>query len=212
MNWLAHFALSPRRDRVRLGNWLPDLFGPAELQLLADSEIQAGVTLHRIIDHATDRHPRVQSSLQTLPPGLRRGGGIVLDVYWDHFLSRHFTQLTGESLEPFVKEVLHDLRQTQHLAPAGTAEVLAAMTAEAWLTSYATPEGVELTLTRIRRRLSPRAQDAFSPSLAREFLTEHHSALESAFHEIWRSVNSAVEARSGPLVSSDRDPEPGIGN
>lgn len=200
MNWLAHFALSPRRDRVRLGNWLPDLFGPAELRLLADSEIQAGVTLHRIIDHTTDRHPRVQASLQSLPPGLRRGGGIVLDVYWDHFLSVNFAQLTGESLEPFVQGVLEDLRRTQHLAPPGTAEVLAAMTAESWLTSYATPDGVELTLTRIRRRLSKRAHEAFSPAMARDFLRQHHESLEREFHAIWSAVNSAVQATSRTTV------------
>jgi acyl carrier protein phosphodiesterase len=196
MNWLAHFALSPRRDRVRLGNWLPDLFGPAELQLLTDLEIQAGVTLHRIIDHTTDRNPRVQASLQSLPPGLRRGGGIVLDVYWDHFLSVNFAQLTGESLEPFVQGVLADLRQTQHLAPPGTAEVLAAMTAESWLTSYTTPDGVELTLTRIRRRLSKRAHEAFSPAMARDFLTQHHESLEREFRAIWSSLNSAVQSSS----------------
>lgn len=157
--------------------------------------------LHRVIDRTTDRHPRMRRALTSLPPGLRRGGGILLDVYWDHFLSREFPERVGCPLAPFVSEVLDSLEATVELAPAGTRMVLERMRAEDWLGSYGTRDGVELTLTRISRRLSPRVRSVLAPARSAEFLEAHHAELQEDFEELWRDVSRAV---------SDRKMEPGF--
>jgi acyl carrier protein phosphodiesterase len=194
MNWLAHFALSSDDDRERLGNWLPDLFGAAELEPLTDPAVRRGVELHRLIDRTTDRHPQVRAAMAALPPRLRRGGGIVLDVFWDHFLAREFVRYTGRELRPFINITLEGLARTAHLAPAVTVPVLERMRAEDWLGSYETLDGVEMTLHRIRRRLSPRAREVLAPGPAREFLASNHAELQAQFDVLWRDVASAVAA------------------
>lgn len=192
MNWLAHFALSSGDGRERLGNWLPDLFGPAELAGITDPGVRRGMELHRVIDRTTDRHPRMRRALTSLPPELRRGGGILLDVYWDHFLSQEFPVRMGRPLAPFLIEVLDSLEAAVDLAPAGTRLVLERMRSEDWLGSYGTRDGVELTLTRISRRLSPRVRRVLAPARSAEFLEAHHAVLREDFEELWRDVSRAV--------------------
>ncbi len=204
MNWLAHFALSPADGRVRLGNWLPDLLSLGEVAGVADLQVQRGISLHRIIDQTTDHHPRGRVALGRLPPELRRGGRIILDVFWDHFLSCEFAERMNQPLEPFVAEVLQDLARNLPLAPAGVEPVLARMAAEGWLTSYGTVEGVELALIRISRRLSPRARTVLAPRVAGEFLSAHHAELQADFAVIWRDLEEVAVQETSRWLTAQR--------
>lgn len=168
---------------------------------ITDPGVRRGMELHRVIDRTTDRHPRMRRALTSLPPELRRGGGILLDVYWDHFLSREFSERMGRPLAPFVADVLDSLEAAVDLAPAGTRTALARMRSENWLGSYGTRDGVELTLTRISRRLSPRVRGVLAPARSAEFLEAHRGVLREDFEELWRDVSRAV---------SDRMLEPGF--
>lgn len=192
MNWLAHFVLSPDDDRVRLGNWLPDVLSRDELAGLDDPGIRRGIELHRLIDRVTDSHPAVVQARVHLPTGLRRFAGIVLDVTWDHFLARDFAPLTGYELDPFVATVEAGLARQQALLSAEVNEVVARMAREGWLRCYGTAAGVELTLTRISRRLSPRARAGFVPAAAREALERGYPQLEAAFGSLWRDLTAQV--------------------
>lgn len=192
MNWLAHFALSPPDASVRLGNWLPDLFAPSVLAGIPDPGIQQGSRLHGWIDQCTDRHPAVLGARERLPRELRRAAGIILDVYWDHFLSREFETRLGRPLTGFVEEVLGDLEHVIDLAPPETREVLIRMRDEAWLLSYQTPEGIELTLERITRRLSPAARRYLLPARAREHLLADQRRLQCDFDALWRDLNKGL--------------------
>ncbi|MBN8249459.1 MAG: DUF479 domain-containing protein [Verrucomicrobia bacterium] len=192
MNWLAHFALSSEDDRERLGSWIPDLFPQSVLGSFRDPAIRRGMELHRLVDRVTDGHPAMWGARAALPPELRRGGGIVLDVVWDHFLSREFPERTGRPLRPFVEEVLAGLERVVVVAPPETAAVLQRMRQEDWLGSYGTAVGVEQTLERISRRLSPRARQVLLPSRAADHLRDREEALRQAFDEVWRTVTQAV--------------------
>jgi len=192
MNWLAHFALSSNEDRERLGNWLPDLFPLPVLRAVEDPVIRQGVELHRLMDGVADRHPATQAARAALPPALRRGGGIVLDVVWDHFLSREFPERMRGPLRPFVEQVLCSLERVVSIAPPEAGTVLQRMREEDWLGGYGTIEGVELTLERISRRLSPRARSVLSPAGAAAHLRQRQDTLREAFDAIWCSVTQEV--------------------
>ena len=196
MNWLAHFALSPLDDRVLMGNWLADLFGRSRLEMIRDPKLKQGLSLHALIDAATDRHPRMLAVRADMPAELRRTGGIVLDVVWDHFLSIEFQERTGRPLAPFVAGVLSGLERALPVAPDRTEAILIRMRDENWLGSYSTIEGVELTLTRIGRRLSPQARAKLSPQLASAYLQAKSPRLREDFDAIWRDVSATV-TRSG---------------
>ena len=188
MNWLAHFVLSPDDDRVRMGNWLPDVLERDALASIQDPLIREGIELHRLIDGITDRHPVVEVGRARLPLGVRRFAGIVLDVYWDHFLTVKFDGLAGEDLERFVWRVNAGLQAHSEGLPPEIQEVLSRMDTEAWLKSYGTLDGVELTFQRISNRLSSRARGLFQPEQARRFLEQDYRWLQAGFDSLWSDL------------------------
>lgn len=202
MNWLAHLVLSPRDPRVRLGNWLADLLPAAELEAWADPAIQAGVALHRVIDRFTDTHPRVLASQRRLPPGVRRYGGIVIDIAYDHFLSRQFAALTGGDLDPFLQEVYRDFTAQRDRLGEAVQSALDRMIAENWLGCYRRLEDVELTFTRLARRMSPRARAGFSPAAARAGLEAAYAELAVDFRDFWPELVAAVERAGNPAPAA----------
>jgi acyl carrier protein phosphodiesterase len=196
MNWLAHMVLSPDDDRVRLGNWLPDVLTPADLARISDPHVREGIRLHREIDRVMDAHPNVLRARRRLPPGVRRFAGVVLDVAYDHCLSCRFTEMTGEALPRFVARVYAGLDQLRPLLNSELGPVLDRMIEQDWLGGYGTLDGVELTLTRIRGRLSPRAHAAFQPAAARQAIETHRAALLEEFTSVWADVTHATQWRS----------------
>lgn len=86
------------------------------------------------------------------------------------------------------------------------------MQSERWLRSYGTPAGVELTLTRISRRLSARARAEFRPADARRLLEHESRQLAMHFAKLWAdlvplvSVVKAVPASSGAGAGTRRFP------
>lgn len=192
MNWLAHFVLSPADERVRLGNWLADIFSPAEQAAVTDPLVSEGFRIHRRIDSFTDSHPAVRQARERLPGGLRRYSAILLDVTWDHFLSRDFERITGRQLDDFVDEIHSGLIRQAELMSPEAAEVANRMIAENWLRSYVTLEGYQLTLTRISNRLSPRARARFDPVAATQHLQADYVFLEGVFPELWRGLVACV--------------------
>jgi len=152
MNWLAHLLLSEPTPAFRLGGILPDLVS-APLLAGMPSEFQRGIQRHRQIDAYTDSHAIFRRSVQRLNPPFRRFGGIIMDVFYDHFLSVEWKNYCAQPLEQFVADfyVSFDAQQTQ--LPAETFGHLQRMRAENWLCSYRELAGVQLTLERIGRRL-----------------------------------------------------------
>jgi acyl carrier protein phosphodiesterase len=165
---------------------------------IPDPGLQEGCRLHGVIDQVTDRHPAVLGARERLPRELRRASGIILDVYWDHFLSREFETRVGRPLTGFVEEVLGDLKHVIDLAPPETREVLIRMRDEAWLLSYQTPEGIELTLERITRRLSPAARRYLLPARARQHLVTDQRRLQGDFDALWRDLNERLRVSPSP--------------
>ena len=86
MNWLAHLHLSEPTSAFRLGNVLPDLVPARDLANLPEA-FQRGIKCHHRIDAFTDAHPKFRQSVARLSPRFRRFGGIIVDVFYDHFLA-----------------------------------------------------------------------------------------------------------------------------
>lgn len=60
--------------------------------------------MHRRIDVMTDNLPEVREAREWFRSETRRVAPITLDVMWDHFLSRHWTQLSPDfPLPAFVR-------------------------------------------------------------------------------------------------------------
>ena len=151
MNWLAHLFLSEPNPAFRIGNLLPDLVGPSALSGLS-SDYLRGVRQHRRIDSFTDAHPVFRRSISRLGPGFRRYGGILVDIFYDHFLTRQWPALSPTPLRPFTDEVYASFETHRDDIPSEAHAHLERMKSGNWLCAYGDFAGVALTLERISRR------------------------------------------------------------
>lgn len=96
MNFLAHLHLAHLADSSLSGNLLADFVrGDPAGEWPAD--VVEGIFMHRRIDVLTDNLPEVAEAKGWFRPETRRVAPITLDVMWDHFLSRHWAQLSPET-------------------------------------------------------------------------------------------------------------------
>src|ERR1044072_6401080 len=152
MNWGAHLFLSEPSPALRIGNLLPDIVGPSALSGLPE-EFLRGVQQHRRIDAFTDSHPIVRRSIARVGPEFRRFGGIFVDIFYDHFLSREWPTLSDVSLPIFTNEIYASFEKHRHEIPHEAILPLQKMKSENWLCSYGDLHGVATTLGRIGLRL-----------------------------------------------------------
>ncbi len=102
MNWLAHLYLSPADDpEFRLGNLLADFIKGGARRELGES-FQRGVRCHQAIDAFTDFHPVVQRSRTRIAARHGHFSGILIDVFYDHFLARNWPEFSAIALDDFV--------------------------------------------------------------------------------------------------------------
>ena len=78
--------------------------------------------------------------------------GIVMDIYFDYFLAKHFEAFSSEPLYVYTRDTYALIDKNKSLIPEHMVQMVAAMIRQDWLTSYATLEGVELTFNRMSRR------------------------------------------------------------
>src|SRR5262245_56107943 len=132
MNWLAHLVLSEPAPAFRVGNLLTDILPITELRALPDP-FQPGIERHRAIDAFTDRHPTVKSSSERLNASFRRYGGVIMDIFYDHFLTNSWSHHVAVDLGEFVNAFHDDVEACRVEIPAGAYGILQRMRAGAWL-------------------------------------------------------------------------------
>ena len=73
--------------------------------------LEAGIALHRAIDAFTDAHYSVETIRARFPAPLRRYAGILIDLSFDHFLTRNWTQYSDVPLAHFNAKIYSLLQQ-----------------------------------------------------------------------------------------------------
>jgi acyl carrier protein phosphodiesterase len=118
MNFLAHFQLAWPDPGLLVGGLEGEYYkGPIKGDL--PQTIESGIRLHRAIDAYTDAHPLIAQLKSRFPPRLRRFAGILIDLSFDHFLSRHWTRFSELPLEQFNRQVYATLADNRrHLSDA----------------------------------------------------------------------------------------------
>src|SRR5688572_23493915 len=100
MNFLAHLYLSGDFDELMIGNFMAD-FVKGKPSPSIHPQIVKGIELHRQIDTYTDTHPIVKASKVRLQPTYRKYAGVIVDMYYDHFLAIHWQKYSSVSLHEF---------------------------------------------------------------------------------------------------------------
>ena len=197
MNWLAHLVLSERSSAFRLGNLLPDLVSRTELAAMPEI-FRRGIECHRRIDIFTDRHPVVRRSVQRVSATRRRFAPILMDIFYDHYLSVHWERHCSQPLDEFVQEIYASFDQHGAQLPPATVGHLERMRAENWLSSYREIDGVRLTLDRISGRLRRRVE--LGEAVVE--LVQNYTPLEADFAEFFPELRAHVETHAVRLDNS----------
>lgn len=151
MNFLAHLWLADQSRTSLAGAILGDLVRGADLSAYPD-DIAKGIRLHRQLDAATDRHPRI-AELRSAQAEGRRYAGIVLDLVADYLLCADWSRYSPEPLATFCD------RAGEAIAAASPWFLLAggrSSSAEDFsrlLRSYGEPEGLTRAIARTAQRL-----------------------------------------------------------
>ncbi|HET7775024.1 MAG TPA: ACP phosphodiesterase [Azospira sp.] len=171
MNFLAHAYLGGASAADRLGGFLGDFVkGPlAAMPHGLPAEILAGVDLHRRLDSFAETHPAFCRSKARVSPERRRVAGIMVDLFYDHFLARDWPAWVEQAGEADFPPVLEDFSADLYARAAGLgpalpprlAGILPRMRADDWLASYREPDIIALALDRMSLRFSrPSARTA----------------------------------------------------
>lgn len=167
MNYLVHLYLAGADPDLQLGGLMGD-FVKGPLDDRYPPGIVAGLRLHRRIDALAAVSPACGASRRRLAPDFGHTRAILVDIFYDHFLARHWRDFHPQPLPEFAAAAYRLLDERRELLPPGLARIAPHMTARDWLTSYRERAVIDTVLQRIAARLRrPTAMGAGAAELER---------------------------------------------
>jgi acyl carrier protein phosphodiesterase len=154
MNFLAHLYLSGDNPRLMVGNFIGDFVKGRNALEKFDPEIARGILLHRSIDEFTDTHPVVAASKNRLRPKYRHYAGVIVDVFYDHFLASNWNLYHAEPLPSYASRAYNLVESFEPILPEEVKYMLPYMVSGNWLVNYAKLEGIHRALSGMARRTS----------------------------------------------------------
>ena len=188
MNWLAHLVLSEPTSAFRVGNLLPDILPWSEWSMLP-AKYQAGIECHRLIDSFTDTHALFRKSANRIEAPFRRYAGILVDVFYDHFLARTWSRYERVPLNQFAAEFYDSLTEHREDLPPLAYSRLLQMKAGDWLCSYRDFAGVRRALVGIGSRF----RKPIPLGEATSQLELHYQGLSEDFAEFFPELSLHVD-------------------
>ena len=113
-----------------------------------------GLHLHRRIDSLAQNSPHTRLSRQRLHPKFGHGRGIIVDIFYDHFLASNWTNYSSEPLTNYAAKFYKLLRGNHSRLPTGLQQIAPRMIKHNWLVSYQRQRVVGKALQKISQRLS----------------------------------------------------------
>ncbi len=151
MNFLFHMLLSGDDDLILVGNFMGD-FVKGPLSDRFPERITQGITLHRRIDSYAGRDDLFRQSRRRLDPyyGLYRG--VLVDLFYDHFLVRDWNNWSDEPFDRYLARTRSIIESQQAELPKRLQEFVPIIF-DTLLPSYGTIAGIGYALERISRRV-----------------------------------------------------------
>ncbi|MDX2195464.1 MAG: ACP phosphodiesterase [Cytophagales bacterium] len=116
MNFIAHLLLSGTHHEVILGNFIGDGVKGDQYKQYPPN-VQKGIALHRLIDDFTDTHTIVKHSKSLLQPYYNHYSGILVDIFYDYFLTNHWDKYSAVPIQDFSHTMIQILLKFKPLMP-----------------------------------------------------------------------------------------------
>ena len=183
MNFLAHIFLSNNDNQITIGNFIADgIRGKHYKKYPID--IQKGILLHRQIDTFTDAHPTVRKSTKRLHENYSHYSGVIVDILYDHFLAKNWTQYSNIPLPDYIESFYDLLEDNFETLPVRIQKMMPYMIADNWLLSYAKIEGIQKVLDGMNRRTKNISGMHTATVELKEFYIEFEEEFTSFFEEL----------------------------
>jgi acyl carrier protein phosphodiesterase len=184
MNFLAHLYLSGESPQIKTGNFIGDFVKGKNLTDRFEPEIAKGIALHREIDWFTDRHLVVKQSKDRLREKYRHYSGVIVDIFYDHFLAKHWDRYSAQVLPDFADDCYALLQKQSGTLPEEVNFLLPYMIKGNWLVNYSRLEGIQKALSGMARRTRFESKMEQSVADLENHYEDFHKEFELFFPEL----------------------------
>jgi acyl carrier protein phosphodiesterase len=188
VNYLAHLYLSDGTPESMVGSMLGD-FVKGDDHNGYSPGIRQGILLHRQIDIFTDAHSIHRRSRGRLGAQHRHTKGVLVDIFYDHYLARNWDDYADSALEEFAATAYRALETHYPILPTRLKGILPHMIAHDWLRSYSDMENIGHALNGLSRRLTRRNELA----QGLEELQQNYEELKNDFREFFPRLITFTE-------------------
>jgi acyl carrier protein phosphodiesterase len=195
LNFLAHIYLSGNSREILIGNFIGDYVKGKNMDGFPD-EVKKGILLHRSIDSFTDGHALTRSSKKIVADKYGLYAGIVVDIYYDHFLSTNWHLYSETPLREYIRDRYSMLDSGFSIFPAGVKSWFPYFIKSNWLETYTSLNGLNMVFKRMSHRTSlpDHAEYAISQ------LEQNYEWLKGNFFKFFSDMRKMVmEAYDIPL-------------
>ncbi len=183
MNYLAHIYLSGDNKMIKIGNFMADSIRGKSYEVY-ERDIKRGILLHRAIDSFTDMHPIYRQSKHRLHSKYGHYSGVIMDIFYDHFLAKNWSLYSKIPLEEFTTDFYILLETNYEILTDKVKSIIPHMRNKNWLLSYSTIEGLQIIMNQMNYRIKNRVPMDESIQELQEYYTEFESEFKLFFTEI----------------------------
>lgn len=192
MNFLAHIYLSGKSDEIKIGNFIGDFVKSSDMKKYSDT-INQGIKMHWAIDEFTDHHLVVQESKDRLRPKYGHYAGVIVDIYYDHFLARNWEQYHSDDLRVYVNQQYKMLENHISILPQKVVNMLPYMIKYDWLYNYQYLDGIERVMHGMANRSKFNSKMDESVTELKKYHREFEAEFEAFFPELKDFCESFLE-------------------
>lgn len=195
MNFLAHIYLSGDSKAVTVGNFMADGIRGKDYKIYAP-DIQTGILLHREIDTFTDAHKTVRQSTKRLHKNYGHYSGVIVDILYDHFLAKNWSNYSKIPLEKYVNDFYDVLEDHFEILPLRIQRMMPYMISDNWLLSYASIDGIARVLSGMNRRTNNRSKMNLAVKELEAYYEEFENEFTVFFDELITFANHKLKELS----------------
>jgi acyl carrier protein phosphodiesterase len=151
MNYLSHTFLSGNNNKIIVGGLIADAIKGNHIDTF-EREIVIGIKLHRAIDQFTDTNNIVRSSKERLYNKYHKYAGVIVDMFYDHFLAKNWNEYSAISLEETAHHAYGILLKHYTILPPKIIRILPFMIYYNWFVSYTDIDKLKLHFEGMARR------------------------------------------------------------
>jgi acyl carrier protein phosphodiesterase len=189
--------LSGDASELLVGNLMGD-FVKGKLNGRFPPGIEQGILLHREIDSFAGQNRYFLRSKQRLDQSFGLYRGVLVDLFYDHFLAAHWEDYADIPLSLFISDAWRVLCEHKELLPDRLQRIMPLMFRD-WLPSYRDTAGIAAVLHRISHFRLKRANRLGEGA---EALRNHYGELQGDFRKFFPELVAFSEVRRVPSKNS----------